>query len=199
MDVNEIFNHALSSLTNPTKTASDLAKKKLTLVDGAVAVALGALVTAVITAIMVLFVVSWVGTMFSAMPMMGWSAPIGAGMGIATAIGLLIGIPIGMVIAWLVASFLVWVVASVLGGKGDFAKFASTWAFPMAAVFALSWIPIVNWLAELYALYLLYVFLQPTMKMDSNKAAITVIAIIVLSFVLAALFGSAVMLTVPAR
>ena len=199
MDVNEIFNHALSSLTQPTKAASDLAKKKLTLVDGAVAVALGALVTAVITAIMVLFVVSWVGAMFSAMPMMGWYAPIGAGLGIATAIGLLIGIPISMVIAWLIASFIVWVVASALGGKGDFAKFASIWAFPMAAVFALSWIPIVNWLAELYALYLLYAFLQPTMKMDSNKAAITVIAIIVLSFALAALFGSAVMLTVPAR
>jgi len=69
----------------------------------------------------------------------------------------------------------------------------------MAAVFALSWIPILNWLVELYSLYLLYVFLQPTMKMDSNKAAITVIALIVLVLVCGAVFGSAFMWTVPAR
>ena len=199
MDLNEIFNHALSSLTNPTKTANYLVKKKLTLVDGAVAVVLGALVTAVISCIAVLFVMSWMTAIFSTMPMMGWSAPLGAGVTIATAIGMLIGIPIGMAVAWLVGSFIIWVIASILGGKGDFVKFASTWAFPMAAVFALSWIPILNWLVELYSLYLLYVFLQPTMKMDSNKAAITVIALIVLVLVCGAVFGSAFMWTVPAR
>jgi hypothetical protein len=80
-----------------------------------------------------------------------------------------------------------------MGGKGDFEKFAATWAFPMAAIAAISWIPIINWLAMLYSIYLLYVFLQPTMKMDSNKAAMTVIVLFVLGVVCWAVFGGATM------
>jgi len=199
MNVNEIFNHAMNSLTQPTKTANALAKKNLTLVDGAVAVALGALVTAVIAALATLFVVSWMSMFFATMPMMGWTAPVGAGVGIIAAIAVLIAVPIAMVIVWLILSFIVWIVASLLGGRGDFVKFASTWAFPMAAVFALAWIPLINWLAGLYALYLLYVFLQPTMKMNSNQAALTVIALFVIGLVVGSVFTITGSTTVPAR
>jgi len=189
MDINQIFNYALSSLTNPTKTASDLTKKKLTLEDGALAVILGALVPAVISALIALVALTWMGMMASWMPMMGGLGLLGAGMGAIAAITILIALPIAVLIAWLILSVILWVVASVLGGKGDFSKFAAVWAFPMAAVVALSWIPVINILVSLYAIYLLYVFLQPTMKMDSNKAAITVIVLFVLWLVCWAVFG----------
>ncbi len=193
MDVNEIFNYALSSLTNPTKTANDLVKKKLALGDGALTVVIGSLVPAVIYALLALVALSWVGMMASWMPMMGGLGVLGAGAGIVFAITILIAVPIVAVITWLVLSLVLWIVASVLGGKGDFSKFAATLAFPMTAIVALSWIPVLNILALLYGIYLLYVFLQPTMKMDSNKAAITVIVLFVLSLVCWAVFGGAAM------
>jgi hypothetical protein len=86
---------------------------------------------------------------------------------------------------------IVWVVGSVLGGKGDFGRFASVIAFPLATAIALMWIPLLNILVGLYSIYLLYIFLQPTMQMDSNKAAITVIAIIVLYLLVMWIFGGA--------
>jgi len=191
MDMNEVFNYALSSLTNPTKTANALVKKKLTLGDGALAVVLGALVPAVIGALFALVALTWAGMMASWMPMMGGLGLLGAGVGAIAAIAILIAVPIAVLIAWLILSVVLWVVASILGGKGDFAKFAATWAFPTAAIVALSWIPIINILVSIYGIYLLYVFLQPTMKMDSNKAAITVIALFVLWLVCWAVLGGA--------
>jgi hypothetical protein len=193
MDVSEVFNLALSSLTNPRKTANNLVKKKLGLGDGVLAVVLGALVPAVIGAIAVLMVLTALAAMVSWIPMMGGLGLLGAGVGIVTAVAILIAVPIAVTIAWLIESVIIWVVAGALGGKGDFAKFASAWAFPMAAVVALSWIPIVNFLVMLYSIYLLYVFLQPTMKMDSNKAAVTVMGLAVLWLVVWALFGSVAM------
>ena len=193
MDVNEFFNHALSSLTNPTKTANALVKKKLTIGDGALAVVLGSLVPAVIGALAALIALTWVGMMGSWMPMMGGLGVLGAGLGAVAAIAILIAVPIAVLVAWLVISLILWIVASVMGGKGDFSRFAAVWAFPMAAVVALSWIPVINFLASLYAIYLLYVFLQPTMKMDSNKAAMTVIVLFVLWLVCWVVFGGATM------
>ena len=191
--MNEVFNHALSSLTNPTKTANALVKKKLTIEDGALAVVLGSLVPAVIGALMALIALTWVGMMGSWMPMMGGLGVLGAGLGTAAAITILIAVPIGVLVAWLVISIILWIIASAMGGKGDFSRFAATLAFPIAALVAISWIPVINFLAWLYAIYLLYIFLQPTMKMDSNKAAMTVIVLFVLWLFCWAVFGGAAM------
>ena len=186
MDVGEVFNAALSSLTNPTKTARDLTKKKVSLADGAVAVILGALVPAVIFALLALVAISFIGAIGGMVPFMGMMPLVGATVGLIAAITIIIVVPIVAVIAWLIGSVIVWIIASILGGKGDFGTFASVWAFPIAAMIALMWIPVVSFLVSLYGLYLLYVFLQPAMKMDSNKAAITVLVLIVLAM----LFGS---------
>ena len=186
MDVSEIFNLALSSLTNPIKTARDLAKKKLSLIDGVVAVVLGALVPAVIFALLALLAFGFIGAIGGMIPFMGIMPAVGAAMGLFAAINIIIVVPIASVVAWFICSVIVWIIASVLGGKGNFETFAGVWAFPIAAMIALTWIPIVGFLMGLYGLYLLYVFLQPTMKMDSNKAAITVLTLIVLAL----LFGS---------
>jgi hypothetical protein len=199
MNIGEVFNTALSSLTEPTKTANMLAKKKLTLGDGLLAIVLGALVPAVIFAVALLFFLTWFGTIFSSMPMMGVTALILPSIITAGALAVLITIPISVVIAWLIGTIVIWIVASVLGGKGSYERFASAWAFPMAVIFAVSWIPVINVLAALYAIYLLYVFLQPTMKMDQNRAAVTVIALFVLGLAVGALFGSSAAWSIPAR
>jgi len=199
MDINEVFNYALSSLTNPTKTANALVKKKLTLGDGALAVVLGALVPAVIFAFLALVFSTWMGMFVSAMPMMGWTGMMGPTLGVIAAISVLIALPIGALIGWFIGTIIIWIVASVLGGKGDYSKFAATLAFPTAAVIALSWVPLLNILVGLYALYLLYIFLQPTMKMDANKSLLTVVALFVLCLVCWAVFGGAAMWAVPVR
>ena len=186
MDVGKVFNTAFSSLTNPTKTARDLAKKKISLVDGAVTVIIGSLVPAIICALLALVSIGFIGAIGGMIPFMGMMPAIGATMGLIAAITIMIVVPITAVIAWLIGSVVIWIIASVLGGKGNLETFAGAWAFPMAAMIALTWIPIVSFLVSLYGLYLLYVFLQPTLKMDSNKAAITVLALIVLAM----LFGS---------
>jgi len=193
MNAKDVFNLALSSLTNPRKTANNLVKKKLNLGDGVLAIIMGALVPTIIGAFAALTVLSAMGAMFSWIPMMGGLGLLGVGIGAMAAVSIIIAVPITLTIAWLIESVIVWVVASALGGKGNFAKFASAWAFPMAAIFTLSWIPIVNFLAMLYAIYLLYVFLQPTMKMDSNKAAVTVIALAVLGLICWSVFGGIAM------
>lgn len=190
MNVNEIFTLALSSLTNPGKTAGALVKKKLSLGDGVLVVVLGALVPAVLGALAALVLISALASMVSWLPFMSGVGLLGAGIGVMVAVEILIAVPIMAAISWLIGSVIIWVVASVLGGKGDFPAFASVLAFPIAAVLTISWIPIVNILAGIYSLYLLYVFLQPTMKMDSNKAAITVIAVIVLMLLVGSLTGS---------
>ena len=185
MDVGQVVNYAWNSLVSPTKTAKGLTKMKLSLMDGAVAVILGALVPAVIAAIgILLFAAIW-GGMMAMVPVAGpMMAALGAGVGITLAIAVLVIFPIGALIGWVIGSVIVWVIASILGGKGDVARFMAVFAFPTAAIMALSWIPVLNILLGLYALYLLYVFLQPTMSMDSNKAAITVIVLVILAIVL---------------
>jgi hypothetical protein len=199
MNLNEIFNHALNSLTSPTKTANELVKKKLELGDGMLAVVLGALVPAVIGAVVLLVLGTWAWMFVSSMPMMGWTAMAGPAVATIVAISILIGLPIGALIGWFIATIIIWVVASALGGKGDYPKFATTLAFPMAAILALSWIPLLNILIALYGFYLLYVFLQPTMKMDSNKALLTVVALFIIWLVCSALFGGAAMWSLPPR
>ena len=195
--MNDIFNTGLNSLISPTKTANELIKKKLGLGDGALTVVLGSLVLAVVAALAVVIAATWMGMIVSLMPMMGWASWMGTGTGILVAIGVLIAIPVTMLIVWLLLSLIVWIIASLVGGKGDFSKFATTLAFPFAALVAVSWIQPINIFAGIYSVYLLYVFLQPTMKMDQNKAAITVLALFALATLCSLFFGAASLWAMP--
>jgi hypothetical protein len=197
MDMNDIFNTGLNSLLNPTKTANELVKKKIGMGDGALAVLLGSLVLAVVVALAIVVAATWFGMLTSLMPMMGWTSWMGTGLGMLAAIGVLIGIPIGMLVAWLVISVIVWVIASLMGGKGDFGKFATTLAFPFAALVAVSWIQPINIFAGIYGVYLLYAFLQPTMKMDEKKAALTVLVLFALGSLCSLVFGVASLWAMP--
>jgi hypothetical protein len=78
----------------------------------------------------------------------------------------------GLILNWLVDSVLIYVVASMLGGKGDFVKLATKIAFPSAAALLVAWMPdvaqglsIITLLVALYAFYVVYLFLQPAMKL----------------------------------
>jgi len=197
MNMNDIFNTGLNCLISPTKTANELVKKKLDLGDGALTVVLGSLILAVVVALAIVVAATWIGMVTSLMPMMGWTSWMGTGLGVLAAVGILIGIPIGMLVAWLVFSLIVWVVASLMGGKGDFSKFATTLAFPFAALVVVSWIQPINIFAGIYSVYLLYAFLQPTMKMDEKKAALTVLVLFALGTLCSLFFGAASVWAMP--
>ncbi len=189
MDVNEIFNHVLSSLTEPMRTADNLMKKRLTLADGGLTIVLASIIPAVIFALFALTFIGMMGRMMGTVPMMGWVPAVSAGISSLTAVTILVLFPIITLIHWLLDSILLWLIGSALGGKGDFSRFAGALAFPMAAVVALMWIPLINVLAWLYAVYVFYVFLQSTMKLSKNNAALTVIMAFVVWLFLWTSFG----------
>lgn len=192
MNLNEIFQNCVHSFTDPHGATKKIMKADVT--DAILAVLLGSLIPAVIAMFVVIIAASAVMSfsgLFMGMDqnMVGYMATFLLTAGPAIAASMLIIIPLVAVICWLVCSFIIWIVAKTLGGTGDYLKFATAWAFPLAVSFALAWIPIVNVLVALYMLYILYILLQPAMKMTPDQAVLTIIGTAFLGIVLWALFG----------
>ncbi|RLG21965.1 hypothetical protein DRN74_00965 [Candidatus Micrarchaeota archaeon] len=189
MKLSKVFDECIASFAKPRETAKRLAKAEFA--DGVKAVILGSLVAAAILALLSLTVISFFSSAILGMPLIGAGANQFLLMfGGLAALGLFIVMPVMTIILWVIYTLIVWVVAKILGGKGEYSTFAAAWAFPTAVLIALSWVPVVNLILLIYAIYLLYVFLQPTMKMDSDKAALTVILTIIVWIVLAVITGS---------
>ncbi len=188
MNVNTIINKCIDSFAKPNQASKELARAEIG--DGLKAIILGGLILGIIKALAIYMGSAFVVGGTKMLPLIG--GPLGeltTMLGGAAALGTIIITPVGMIISWLVFSLIIWIVSKIVGGRGDYVKFAAAWAFPMAAVIATSWIPVINVLVSLYSLYLLYVFIQPTMKLKSDKAVLTVILTIIAFWLIAIVLG----------
>jgi len=175
MEIAEILRTVYLSFANPKMLVKTWDKRKIELTDGITAVAATSFISAIITIIIIL---AQGGTGGDTTILVAW--------------GLFYVIVVyGLILNWLVDSVLIYVVASMLGGKGDFVKLATKIAFPSAAALLVAWMPdvaqglsIITLLVALYAFYVVYLFLQPAMKLKSDKAVITLVITVIVYFVI---------------
>jgi hypothetical protein len=110
--------------------------------------------------------------------------------------GNLVGGFIGALIATPIAFFLgqgvVWLIARLFGGTGDYMQQAwvnSTFWAPLLIISQLSFIPIIGGLIALagwvYSLYLMYLALQPVQRLDSQRSLFVVLTLLAIGVVLA--------------
>ena len=100
--------------------------------------------------------------------------------------------PIAYVVGSLIGVGILFVLAKLLGAKGDYLNLfylLSLYAVPMAV---LMMIPIVGILAGLYSLYLLYWVLTQGMEMTSGRAIALIVILIIVALVLAFIIAAAV-------
>ncbi len=171
MELSVIIDNCVLMLSNPPKAIAGL--KKATLADGAAAVALGGFVTGIVMSFLM-------AGMWGMMRMMGfgWTAP---SFGLFSVYSL-VAVPAIAVIGWFACSLISYLAASVLGGRGTFGQFATAWAFALAPVVALAWVPVINILLALYALYILYWIMRSTMRMLPGNAMLAVVFLVLLWF-----------------
>ena len=188
MNIIETYKEMFDAFLHPQDAKKNLRKK--TPSDAAIAVILGALIPALLGAL-ALFALGSVFGAAAGLVTPGFGlAGLGAGLGVAAGIAAIILYPVGQLISWLIGAILIWVVAKILGGKGDLMDFAVPFAFPFAAMTAISWIPIVGLLVSIWMLYVLYQLLQTVMGLESGKAILAIILLVVVAFVAGGLLGT---------
>jgi len=167
------------ALLQPAKTFKTEIRKA-DLKEGAMHVGLAGLVAGIIAGLGVLLL----GTAIDL-------AGMGASVGVAGFIATVIVTPIMSIIGWLIGSLIYYVIAMVLGGKGNFTTqsyLIALYAAPLSIVTAvIGMIPIIgmlNILVSLYGLYLLTLALKEAHKFTTMKAVLVwLIPVILLTLV----------------
>lgn len=175
MSVRNYYKTLINVLVKPEKTFKKL--QKTTLTEGIIAVILGSLVTAVILA----FFSAILNNAFLSIPYVG---AYFTGLMNFISFGIIIALPIAVLIFWAICGLYYWIISKILGGKGEPEKFLAVFGYVIGALMLVMWIPLVNVIAALYFLFLLYTMLKPTMKMKPDKALLVIIVAIIVKIVL---------------
>ncbi len=181
MGIADTYKTLVDVYLKPKKTFKTT--KKASFSEGLLAVVLGSLVPAIILAVSILVGSSF----FIGIPLLG---PMLGFAGAALALGVLILLPIGAIISWLIAGIIYWIIGAIVGGKSNLGDFLASYGFLAGALLLLTWIPAINIIVGLYSIYLLYELYKQIMKMDSNKAAVAVVIILVLGIFLTFVAGA---------
>jgi hypothetical protein len=181
MEIAKILNTVYLSFRDPKALVKTWDKRKMDISDAVVAVLVMSIVAAVLS-VLVQTAIADVN-------------PLKMDMGVLIGGIIYWAIVYGVILNWVVDAVLVYIIAVILGGKGDPIKLATMMAFPAAAAISLAWIPvnILVLLIALYAFYVVYLFLQPAMKLKPDKAAITLVATVIVYFVIMSAISISVM------
>jgi len=113
----------------------------------------------------------------------------------------LIGTPLG----FLIGQGVIYLIAKAVGGTGNFQEQAYVMSTFWAPLLIVQHIPIIGafigFIAGLYSLYLTYLALQPTHRLDSSKALMVVGILLAIGLVLAVcafIFGAAAFMSLIA-
>jgi hypothetical protein len=165
------FNVWMEALKNPIQTFKK-EKKNADLTEGAKNIALAGLITGLISGLVFLVV----GSIYS------MANPYAMGLiGIPAFVAILIVSPIVSVIGWLISSGIYYLIARLLGGRGDYktqSYLIALYSAPMGIVITvLNLVPILgsilSLLGAIYSLYLLTLSLKETHGFSTGKAVLT--------------------------
>ncbi|OIO25391.1 hypothetical protein AUJ14_04365 [Candidatus Micrarchaeota archaeon CG1_02_55_22] len=158
MDLNKMVSTWTAAVTKPEATFK-AEKRKADLATGALNYAVGGLLGAVLGS---LLLGAWI-----ALP------------------GVVVSSIVGAIIGGLVGTLILWVVAKILGGKGEFTDQFYVTSLYAPVIMLLSGIPWLGILAVLYGLYLLVLALKEVHAFSTGRAVAVIIVLLVLVFLLA--------------
>lgn len=174
-----------SAIMQPAKTFSS-ERRNADFKEGAWHVGLAGVITGFIAGLVALLFGTAVG------------GAIGSTIGIAAFVMGIVLTPIISVIMWLIGSGIIYIVAKLLGGKGDFKLQSYLFAIYMAPISIISTIigviPVVNMLGivvTLYSLYLLTLAIKESHRFTTMKAVITWLIPAVLLMIVVLVLGAA--------
>lgn len=181
-----------SVLTKPKETFR-LQAKKADYVEAVKHVGVAGVIQGILTGIFITLGLSAVGGLF------GYGS-LGASLGGLSIIGLAISVPIMAAITLFIGSGIFYIIARLLGGKGNYQTqtyLMAIYMAPLGLIGILAMIPFVGILVSLgvtiYMLYLLTLALKETHKFTTGRAVLTwllpLIVIMVLVMLLAASFA----------
>jgi hypothetical protein len=183
----------MESLTKPIPTFKK-EKKNANLVEGAMHVAVAGVITGFLSGLFALIFGSAIASTFF---------PMASGViGVAAFLAALILTPIVSVIAWLISSGIYYIVAMLLGGKGNYVTqsyLIAIYSAPLSVIsVVLSLIPIVGpfiaIIPGLYALYLLTMSLKEAHGFTTGRAVLVwllpVIVLALIAFMLGLAFSA---------
>lgn len=189
----ELYEIWKNVLINPAGTFKAQAKKA-DYAEAVKHVGIAGIIQGILTGILLMMGLSAVGGI------LGYGM-LGASIGIMSIVLLAILVPISAIIGLFIGSGILYIIAKILGGKGDYQTQTYLMAIYMAPIGIISgvlgMIPlagiVIALIAMIYAIYLLTLSLKETHKYSTGKAVLTwllpVIVVILLVGVLAASFA----------